>query len=564
MSRRFLVCMALAWAVAGGGSAGLVAQASTLISETAAARLGLTRPWFAQLALAQAGARITDIVLSEGVLFVQSDTAMVQAIDAETGKTLWARQIGRSSYPSLTPSANHHFLVVVNGSTMYAVNRQTGVLLLEKVLDGSPCVGVAASATRAYVPIAGGVIAAHRLDHLLGQPPASGTALSGSTSTDKVASKSAASGGPSSRGAKAGAAKSAGTKSLPTKSETAPSESENYEGEPSNEPSSQSTQPETSSDPDPVATAWAKWVQVKPLVCHSIGQVSAQPLVTRETPKDEFLAWCDDRGHLNIGQLDRTGEAGFELTYRLATESPITCPAAYQPPKANVPGASGIIFVGSMNGYVHAIQEKDGRALWRYATGETIVQSPVSIDDRLYVATEHGGMYCLDAVHGSPIWLAPGAVQFVSASRSRVYAVDPYGRLLILNAASGARLGVMDTEDIPVKLVNDDTDRLYLADPRGLIQCLHEIDQPQPLIHLVHHQQITPVEEQAASEARKAPQPKPAKKQPAAGKTKAAEKPAVERPAAKPRPAAKATKAAPRGRPARGRAAKKAAADAGF
>ena len=71
---------------------------------------------------------------------------MVQAIDAETGKTLWVRQIGRREYPSLTPAANHNFLVVVNGSRMYVVNRQNGNLLAERVLDGAPSVAVAVSA----------------------------------------------------------------------------------------------------------------------------------------------------------------------------------------------------------------------------------------------------------------------------------------------------------------------------------------------------------------------------------------------------------------------------------
>ena len=160
MSHRFLVLVVVLAAVL-LPSPRLMAEPSRLISEATAARHGLTRPWFAQAQLAQGVARVSDVILSEGVLFVQSDTAMVQAIDAETGKTLWVRQIGRREYPSLTPAANHNFLVVVNGSRMYVVNRQNGNLLAERVLDGAPSVAVAVSATRAYVPIVGGVITAH-------------------------------------------------------------------------------------------------------------------------------------------------------------------------------------------------------------------------------------------------------------------------------------------------------------------------------------------------------------------------------------------------------------------
>jgi hypothetical protein len=167
-------------------------------------------------------------------------------------------------------------------------------------------------------------------------------------------------------------------------------------------------------------------------------------------------------------------------------------------------------------------------------TGETIVKAPVAVDDRLYVATELGGMYCFEAQTGKRIWLAPGAIQFVSASKSRVYAVDSFGRMLILNAANGARLGVVGTENVPIKLVNEDTDRIYLADGHGLIQCLHEVDQAAPLVHLAHHQQVTEVEEKPTAEAKKAAEAKPVKKEPAAPKEKAvSEEPARDRPAAK-------------------------------
>ena len=73
--------------------------------------------------------------------------------------------------------------------------------------------------------------------------------------------------------------------------------------------------------------------------------------------------------------------------------------------------------------------------------------------------------------------------QFVAASKSRVYAADRIGRLVVLDAASGARLGDIAAEGATIKLTNADTDRIYLVSNGGLIQCLREIEQIEPLMH---------------------------------------------------------------------------------
>ena len=74
-------------------------------------------------------------------------------------------------------------------------------------------------------------------------------------------------------------------------------------------------------------------------------------------------------------------------------------------------------------------------------------------------------------------------MRFVAASKTRVYATDDTGRLLVLNAASGARLDAMPIEGISTVLANSDTDRIYLVSEGGLIQCLREAEQTEPLMH---------------------------------------------------------------------------------
>ena len=219
---------------------------------------------------------------------------------------------------------------------------------------------------------------------------------------------------------------------------------------------------------------------VPPLFCQSYGHALVQPLVTRET-QGGIVVWPTDRGYLNLGRIDRQAENGLMLKYRLETGAAIVGRPAYLPPDPKVSGDSGLIVTASRDGFAYAFREKDGQALWRFSLGEPIVESPAVIEDRVYVSAQLGGMHCLAVKTGKDLWFAPDLFQFVAASKARVYATDRLGRLVVLDAQSGARLDTIPTENTPIKLLNTDTDRIYLADETGLIQCLHEVEQSEPI-----------------------------------------------------------------------------------
>ncbi len=120
--------------------------------------------------------------------------------------------------------------------------------------------------------------------------------------------------------------------------------------------------------------------------------------------------------------------------------------------------------------------------MWRFSAGEPIVESPAVIDDRVYVTTQVGGMYSLDVKTGHSRWFAENVMRFIAASKTRVYATDDIGRLLVLSAGSGARLDTIPTEGASF-LANADTDRIYMIGKDGLIQCFHEVEQTRPLVH---------------------------------------------------------------------------------
>ena len=102
---------------------------------------------------------------------------------------------------------------------------------------------------------------------------------------------------------------------------------------------------------------------------------------------------------------------------------------------------------------------------------------------RVYATTELGGMYCLNAKTGKQIWWAPEVLHFVAAGKQRVYAADKLGRLRILDARNGAMLDSLPTSAMPIKISNGQTDRIYLATEGGIIQCLREVEQVNPVVY---------------------------------------------------------------------------------
>src|SRR4030042_241900 len=95
---------------------------SEIIPETDARRHGLTRPWFTQIQLDRGRTRLANMLLHEGVLYVQTSQAVIHALDAETGATLWAGQIGRPERPMMQLAANQDHLAGVNASRLYVWN----------------------------------------------------------------------------------------------------------------------------------------------------------------------------------------------------------------------------------------------------------------------------------------------------------------------------------------------------------------------------------------------------------------------------------------------------------
>jgi outer membrane protein assembly factor BamB len=195
----------------------------------------------------------------------------------------------------------------------------------------------------------------------------------------------------------------------------------------------------------------------------------------------EILAWSTDRGYLYVASSDEP-----TARFRLETGSEFVAEPAYGKPHVVCANLAGEVFV---------LDESTGFRQWRYSTGFPVVRPPAVVGKRVFVTNEKPALYAIDAATGEELWEVAGITQFAAASQKRVYGIDDLGRLMVLDAESGALLGQMATDGLANALTNDQTDRLVLVSDDGLVQSLREVGMKEPLHH---HQPAEPRPEQPA------------------------------------------------------------------
>lgn len=119
-----------------------------------------------------------------------------------------------------------------------------------------------------------------------------------------------------------------------------------------------------------------------------------------------------------------------EPVWRFEAEGPI----------ASSPAVSGAtVYVGSDDGSLYALDAKDGEPRWRLATDGAVSSSPVVVDDVVYVGSADGALYAVDATSGELRWQLPlgTAVLAPPAVASGVVYAASDGVLFAVDAAAG-------------------------------------------------------------------------------------------------------------------------------
>jgi outer membrane protein assembly factor BamB len=206
-------------------------------------------------------------------------------------------------------------------------------------------------------------------------------------------------------------------------------------------------------------------VRRQPWRYQSSGRAMIQPVVSPKT-----VSWSTDRGTFYVAFANRD-----IVRYRLQALDAITAHSTFMPNR---------LFMASRDGNVYAMHEYSGDLEWRFTSGEPISHPPVVVGDAVFVVTEAAGMYRLTADTGEEQWWTPQVARFVSASKDKIYCISDSGDLLIIDQRTGGRIGSIPAQGLDLDFINWRTDRLYLGTKFGVIQCLHDVEQEWPLVHV--------------------------------------------------------------------------------
>ncbi|MDZ4820691.1 MAG: PQQ-binding-like beta-propeller repeat protein [Planctomycetota bacterium] len=137
---------------------------SWLIPQTEAARIGLKRAWFGSVDLQGNRTKLIDVKLDNNTLFVQTSAATTQAIDSETGRVIWVAKVGDSRQPCTPLGVSDARVALVNGTTLYVLDRKTGQVEWTKRLTGTPACGPAINEFAVFCPTMSGRIEVYAID----------------------------------------------------------------------------------------------------------------------------------------------------------------------------------------------------------------------------------------------------------------------------------------------------------------------------------------------------------------------------------------------------------------
>ncbi len=156
-------------------------------------------------------------------------------------------------------------------------------------------------------------------------------------------------------------------------------------------------------------------------------------------------------------------------------------------PIAHTAAVSGTaVYFGSLDGSVYALSAADGTTVWRFTTGGPVVSAPAVVDGRLYIGSTDGALYALDAATGKELWrittggpvvsspaVAGGRVYFGSEDMTARCADAATGALVWATPLHGA--GMRNTHPV----VGDDGDVvIFVTVKAGGSSYLHLEDYP--------------------------------------------------------------------------------------
>lgn len=329
-------------------------------------------------------------VFADVRLYVQTESGLLQAIDGESGRSLWSITVGTRSGLVFPVAIRDKRIAVVSGTRVVVIDSTTGSELWSADVRGIPIAGPALTDRLVIVPLLNGFVDGFPIP----------------LEADK-------------------------------KANTAPVTKSGKKSE-------------------EIVSTRVRFV--------ASGQVSASPAVA-----GNIVAWGSDQGIVNVATLQPS-----RLKFRMHT-APIATELVFR--------SGEELLVADRHGYVQSFDITRGTTRWQTSTGQQIRRSPVCINDNVFVATQRGGLLCLDAGTGIEKWQSPSITAISAVSGEYIYAQDHFGAIRKLRTDNGKAVVVGTRHDGNVVVTNSMTDRIYLADAAGRVVCLREANQAWPRFH---------------------------------------------------------------------------------
>ena len=113
--------------------------------------------------------------------------------------------------------------------------------------------------------------------------------------------------------------------------------------------------------------------------------------------------------------------------------------------------ADGLVYVGSQDNKVYALDALNGNLVWNYTTGGPVYSSPAVANGIVYVGSRDNKIYAFDASSGAVIWnyTTGGDVDSSPAvADGKVYLGSEDNHFYALDASSGAHIWSYKTDDM--------------------------------------------------------------------------------------------------------------------
>src|SRR5207248_9606607 len=78
--------------------------------------------------------------------------------------------------------------------------------------------------------------------------------------------------------------------------------------------------------------------------------------------------------------------------------------------------ANGVVYVGSDDSNVYALNASDGSMKWKFVTGSVVQFSPSVANGVVYISSSDGNVYAVNAADGSQIWQFTATSQFTNST----------------------------------------------------------------------------------------------------------------------------------------------------